>query len=184
MTIYILNKQDGSQSIDEFQNIPSEIILWQGTKEEFEKLNIKESQLGGLELKNGKLVFNQDKWNKVQKQKLPIATGKGLIAFIEKAFLVKPTGMTDREHWNLRKQLQSLFTNSGIKTTLESETCNPTLSIVDFHNVMEDIQELSSSLTLEQIILFKNLLTDFVNQYKFVDFNKEELNMLTKKLAS
>jgi hypothetical protein len=82
MAYYIFNNKNGTQKAGEYQSDISEEILFKGSKEEFEKLNIKESQLGGFELKNGKLVFNQEKYNTYLQSKLPLAMGKDLIKFL------------------------------------------------------------------------------------------------------
>jgi hypothetical protein len=58
-------------------------------------------------------------------KKKPIASGKSLVSFIEKAFLGQP--------FQVRVQLQTLF--FPLKLTLESETCQP-LREIDFNDVL------------------------------------------------
>jgi hypothetical protein len=84
MTIFIFNHRlTGEQQTIEAQSIAEDqTVLWQGSKEEFEKLGIKESQLGGLELKNGKLVFNQELYNNYLDSKKPLAMGTDLVRFL------------------------------------------------------------------------------------------------------
>ena len=154
MAIYILNKQDGSQSIDEFENVPSETILWKGSKSEFEKLNIKDSEIGGLELKGRKLVFNQDKWNEAQKQKLPIATGKGLIQFIEDA----KSSLTWTETTELLEKLSGLF------LIMKQSRANP-LPLV---NLDEEIQKLAVVLTPKENAIINGIATQWKKTVRFI----------------
>lgn len=116
------------------------------------------------------------------KDKRPIANGTDLVKLIEGYFIVKPEGMTDREHWTSRKNLQALFNQLGIKGTLESLTCNPYLKLVDFQNVLLDLDTIADQLTIEQITLFKNLLVEFMNNHRFFDYKPETMQKMAKKL--
>jgi hypothetical protein len=78
-------------------------------------------------------------------KKKPIASGKSLVSFIEKAFLGQP--------FQVRMQLQTLF--FPIKLTLESETCQP-LKEVDFNDVLSFVSN-NENLTPEQKVLFTQL---------------------------
>jgi len=173
--LYIFNHRLSGEQIATFaQSIAEDQdILWKGNKEELQQLGFNEKQVGGFELVGNKLVFNQEKYNTYLKSKLPLAMGKTLVSKVEKSFTGQP--------FEFRMQLQSLFL--PLKATLESETCNP-LSVNDFEFVFKFLDTLSTKLTAEQITIFKNLLTEFVNENRFFDYNPEILNKIAKKLQS
>ena len=85
----------------------------------------------------------------------PLARGKDLVSFIEKAFTGQPFAG--------RIQLQSLF--MPIKLTLESQTCNP-LSSQDFDSVLA-ITNANSQLTQEQKALFVGLANTWKGGIRF-----------------
>lgn len=171
--IFIYNHRlTGEQHAVEAQSIAEDqAILWQGKDwAEFKRqTGFDQSNLGGLIMLNGKLSFSQDHFDAIEKSKLPLASGKSLISFIESYFATKPDEMTERDHWKLRKQLQSLFVNSGIKDTLNSETCNPVLSYVDFQNVLLDIEDLLAAKMIEQSSrdLIVSLANNWLKTVKF-----------------
>jgi len=173
--LYIFNHRLSGEQIATFaQSIAEDQdILWKGNKEELQQLGFNEKQVGGFELVGNKLVFNQEKYNTYLKSKLPLAMGKTLVSKVEKSFTGQP--------FEFRMQLQSLFL--PLKATLESETCNP-LSVNDFEFVFKFLDTLATKLTAEQITIFKNLLTEFVNENRFFDYNPEILNKIAKKLQS
>ena len=103
----------------------------------------------------------------------PFATGKSLVSKVEKAF--------SGQSFEFRMQLQSLFL--PLKATLESETCNP-LSVGDFKFVFKFLDTLTNQLTPEQTLIFKNLLTEFVNENQFFDYKPEEVAKIAKKLQA
>jgi len=174
--LYIFNDQDHNQRADFYESEISENVLWSG--ENWETFNqetgLSEKEIGGIvKLKDDKLVFNQEKYNTYLKSKLPLAMGKTLVSKVEKSFTGQP--------FEFRMQLQSLFL--PLKATLESETCNP-LSVNDFEFVFKFLDTLATKLTAEQITIFKNLLTEFVNENRFFDYNPEILIDIAKKLQS
>lgn len=175
MTIFIFNHRlTNEQQIVEAQSIAEDqTFLWEGSKKELQNLGFNENQVGGFELVSNKLVFNQEKYNTYLKSKLPLASGKILVSKVEKAFL--------GQSFEFRMQLQSLFL--PLKATLESETCNP-LSVNDFEFVFKFLDTLVTKLTAEQITIFKNLLTEFVNENQFFDYKPEVLKNIAKKLKS
>jgi hypothetical protein len=173
MVYFIYNHRlTGEQQLVEAQSIAEDHeILWIGESiDQFTKeTGFDQSNLGGLIMLDGKLSFSQDHFEAIEKSKLPIASGKSLISFIESSFLTKPNEMTERDHWKLRKQLQSLFVNSGIKDTLNSETCNPVLSYADFQNVLLDIEDLLAAKMIEQSSrdLIVTLANSWLNTVEF-----------------
>lgn len=171
MTLYIFNRQDGSQSADFYQNEITEDILWSGNSwQQFKnETGLNQSHIGGIVMLDGKLSFSQDKFDEMEKLKLPLASGKSLISFIESYFSTKPDERTERDHWKLRKQLQSLFVSSGISNTLNSETCNPILSQADFQNVLLDIEDLLSEKVIDQNTrdLMVSLANGWLNTVRF-----------------
>ena len=114
MTIFIFNHRiSNEQMIVEGQSIAEDQpIIWQGTPKQFKDTGFDESQIGGFELVDNKLVFSQNKWNEAQKQKLPIATGKGLIKFLEKQTKnqSKLEGLKLHEKAIKRTKFQNIFT--------------------------------------------------------------------------
>jgi hypothetical protein len=119
MAYYIFNNKNGYQRAGEYQSDISEEILFKGSKEEFEGLGFTESELGGFELKEGKLVFSIEKkaqyeaWKKEQEK--PLASGKGLKQFLNE----QKTAMTDEQLITLFDELNSLY------NTLDQGRYNP-----------------------------------------------------------
>lgn len=152
MTYYISNHRITNEQIGvEAKSIASDHkILFQGDKKD-----IDESKIGGYELVNGVLTFNQVLYDNAQKAKLPIAQGKDLVSFIEKAFTGKP--FADR------MALQGLF--APIKLTLESQTCNP-LDEDDFTAVSILVNG-NVNLTQDQKDLFIGLARQWKDTVRF-----------------
>ena len=150
MTIFIFNHRiSNEQMIVEAQSIAEDQpIIWQGTPKQFKDTGFDESQIGGFELVDNKLVFSQNKWNEAQKQKLPIATGKGLKAYLNEI----ESNMTDA-------QVEQLFVKMGsFYDLLDQSRFNP----------MTEAKK--DSLIAVMNTKFTNgtaqILTDYINAWK------------------
>lgn len=131
-------------------------VLWQGEDfEQFEKeTGIKESEIGGLEKVNGKLQFNQSVKDNHEKLKLPIATGKGLIAFMENY----RSTLARKEVKTLLSSLEPFF------RLLNQSRCNPLL----LAELDEEILELKLSLSAKEYKIVTTVINEWKNTVRFV----------------
>ena len=129
---YIYNHRlTGEQQAIEAQSIAEDqTVLWQGSKEEFEKLGIKESEIGGLELKNGKLVFNQTLYNNYLDSKIPLAMGTDLVRFINQT---TESTLDDFQAFGIVSKLKDflLYCQQGRCNPFTRSTFNNTLQTLD-----------------------------------------------------
>jgi hypothetical protein len=153
MTYFIYNHRlTGEQLAVEGISIASDHeLVWQGEYPEFEALGFNSEHIGGLEIVNGLLSFNQSKKDGDLRLKLPLAMGKGIVAEIELAVASKP--ITER------LELVKLFNNLGFKELLLSSSCNP-LRAVDVPDLLEMFNN-SAELNIE----VKGLITNIINSY-------------------
>jgi hypothetical protein len=84
--LFIFNHRltNEQQAVEAQSIVEDQELLWQGKDwDTFNKeTGLTQSQIGGLELKNGKLVFNQELYNNYLDSKKPLAMGKDLIKFL------------------------------------------------------------------------------------------------------
>lgn len=87
----------------------------------------------------------------------PLATGKEVVGMAETFF--------NAQDWEVRKNLQILFINTGIKPILESATCNP-LTKSDFDLMVKDLEKLAN-INDQQRQIFLKLAQDYENTHQF-----------------
>ena len=118
MKLYIFNKLDGFQSAEFYQNEITEDILWSGENwEQFtEETGLSQDEIGGIVKENGKLLFSIEKKAESEKQKLPMATGEGLIKFINE---------TTESSLNNQKAFVMVSKLPAFLLFLQQARCNP-----------------------------------------------------------
>ena len=142
MTYFIYNHRlTNEQQAVEAQSIAEDqAVLWQGTKEEFDKLGFNESQIGGLELKNRKLVFNQELYNNYLDSKKPLAMGTDLVKFIN---LTTETSLDDNQAFGIVSKLKDflLYCQQGRCNPFTKQTLDNTLKTLDkaFENGQKEL---------------------------------------------
>lgn len=159
MTYYVFNHRlTGEQMAVEAESIADDQeVLFAGKKEDFEKSGFNESQLGGFEKQNGKLVFSATKKIQSENLKKPLAMGKDLISFIEEA----KSELTRKEV----KQLLAKLETGAFFRLLRQGRCNPLKQI----DLDEEILELSKLLTPKENTLMALVIGQWKQSVRFID---------------
>jgi len=147
MKLYIFNRQDGSQSADFYQSEISEDILWVGENwEQFkEETGLSQAEIGGIVKKNGKLLFSIEKKAESEAFKKPIATGEGLIKFINE---------TTESSLNNQKAFVIVSKLPAFLLFLQQARCNPMsrATFDDIRNLFDQSFENGEKVLLSQLI--------------------------------
>jgi hypothetical protein len=140
--IFIFNHRiSNEQQIVEAQSIAEDqMFLWQGTHKQFKDLGFTENQVGGFELVNDKLEFNQDKWNTYLQSKKPLAMGKDLVKFINQT---TESTLDDFQAFGIVSKLKDflLYCQQGRCNPFTKQTFNNTLQTLDkaFENGQKEL---------------------------------------------
>jgi len=156
MTYFIFNHRiTGQQQLVEAQSIASDQeTLFSGSKEELRSLGFTESQIGGFELIDEVLRFNQDLKTLQDIKKKPILSGDELGKKIRSLF----KGQTIKERARI---LKPVLTELSI---LEKDDEITQLEYNEFKT--ELILGIGDNLTTEQISQIEQILDDFVLAYR------------------
>lgn len=128
--IYNINNQNAySEGIAIAEDIE---ILWQGKDWDTfnQETGLAQSQLGGLELKNGKLVFNQELYNNYLDSKIPLAMGTDLVRFVNQT---TESTLDDFQAFGIVSKLKDflLYCQQGRCNPFTKQTFNNTLQTLD-----------------------------------------------------